>query len=51
MSQRKWLFTRGYTTLAALMITGSVSADDGMPALLQFAEQYQQQVLEKPATK
>lgn len=51
MSQRKWLFTRGYTILAALMITGSVSADDGVPALLQFAEQYQQQVLEKPAIK
>jgi len=50
MSQRKWLFTRSYTALAALMITGSVSADDGVPALLQFAEQYQQQVLEKPAT-
>ncbi|MDT3254049.1 FKBP-type peptidyl-prolyl cis-trans isomerase N-terminal domain-containing protein [Serratia sp. root2] len=50
MSQKKWLFTRSYSTLAALMISSNVLADDGVPALLQFAEQYQQQVLEKPAT-
>lgn len=43
MRRETCLLTRGYTALALLVITGNTWADDGVPALLQFAEQYQQQ--------
>ncbi|AKG68304.1 FKBP-type peptidylprolyl isomerase [Serratia fonticola] len=49
MRLKKWRLPTHYTALAALVLAGSVSADDGVPAILQFAEQYRQQVSEKPA--
>lgn len=44
MNRIAWLFTCGYTTLTALVMAGSACADEGVPALLQFAEQYHQPV-------
>lgn len=43
MTQKHGCRPPGCTALLALMMACSVSADDGVPALLQFAEQYQQQ--------
>ena len=46
---------RIYACLALLTLAGAAQADDGMPALLQFAEQYQQKqpvrTVEKPASE
>lgn len=43
MRYKTCLLTWGGMALAALVMTGSAWADDDVPALLQFAEQYQQQ--------
>lgn len=38
-----------YAVLTALLVADSACAADGVPALLQFAKQYQQQNIEQPA--